>query len=334
MHDPERAASRGGASGEVLVLATGGTIATIRSAGGLGDVGLGGAELLRDLAQGDSRYRVTSRDHCAKASSELLLSDLVSLAKVVERSPAEGFTAVVITHGTDTLEETAYALSIMVTRRIPIVLTGAMRRPFDAGSDGPANLAAALRVSLSPHAAAIGPLVAFADEVHLASRVSKVHTSRTSAFDSPGYGPVAIVHEGNVLWNATPIGHDYLGLPEELPHRVEIIYGAVGMDGTLVESAVRSGADAIVIAGLGGGHVPPGMVAPIARAIDGGVPVVMSTRCASGPVLTSTYAGSGSETDLLSRGVISAGELPPVKARIRLLVGLGLGMSPQALFPG
>jgi len=236
----------------------------------------------------------------------------------------------VISQGTDTLEETAYLFALMCGARLPVVLTGAMRPGAIAGSDGPANLAAAIAVAAQAEAAVLGPLLVFGDEIHAARWVTKVHTSRPAAFASPGAGPVGIVGEGRVrLWGA-PAG-PVLGRPRGLPHRVELLTMASGDDGRLAEAA-GGYADGLVVAGMGGGHVPPA-AARVLETLARRMPVVLASRCAAGPVLTNTYRGEGAESDLIAQGLLPVGNLQPLKARLRLIVGLGLGLAPAAIFP-
>jgi L-asparaginase len=237
---------------------------------------------------------------------------------------------VVIAQGTDSLEETAYLFALTCAAAMPVVLTGAMRPNVVAGSDGPANIAAAIAVAASTEAAALGPLVVMGDEIHAARWVSKVHSTRPAAFASPGSGPVGIVSEGRVrLWGSPWCG--LLGRPAALPHRVELLTMSSGDDGRLAEAA-GSYADGLVIAGMGGGHVPPG-AAMVLTDLARRMPVVLASRCAAGPVLTSSYRGVGAESDLIAGGLLPVGNLPPLKARLRLLVGLGLGLAPGEIFP-
>lgn len=259
-------------------------------------------------------------------------TDVLGLVTLVQglaagESPVDG---VVITQGTDTLEETAYLFELMCDAAIPVVLTGAMRPSVVAGSDGPANIAAALAVAARPEAAGAGPLVVFGDEVHAARWIAKVHTTRPAAFASPGAGPVGIVSEGRVrLWG--PSWSGLLGRPAALSARVELLTMASGDDGRLAEAA-GGYADGLVIAAMGGGHVPPA-AAVVLAGLARRMPVVLATRCAAGPVLTSTYRGVGAETDLLGHGLLAAGNLQPLKARLRLMVGLALGLPPEDIFP-
>ena len=262
----------------------------------------------------------------------LTLDDLTELADQVRHASQARADGVVITQGTDTIEETAYAIALLVDTAIPVVITGAMRAPQDAGADGPANLQAALRVASDPRAAGLGPLVVIQDEVHAARTVVKLHTGRVAAFGSPGRGPIGSVMEGRVALHPCSAPSDFLGQPDRLTRRVELVWTAVGCDGTAVESAA-SYCEGIVVAALGGGNVPPAVVPSLARAVESGVAVVLASRCAAGPVLTRSYGGPGTDGDLRAIGVVPAGELSAIKARLRLLVALELGMRAHEAFP-
>jgi L-asparaginase len=255
------------------------------------------------------------------------------IAATVRAEVERGCDGVVVTHGTDTVEETAYALALMLDVPVPVVLTAAMRLPEDPGHDGTANFRAAVAAAADRRVAMLGPVLAVQDELHLARWVSKVHTSRVAAFASPETGPAGVVVEDRVLLTATHGPDDHLGLPDGLDGpRVELIVVAAGMDGLLVDAAAERAAG-IVVAGSGGGHTPPPVAAAIGRAIAAGVTVVVATRCASGPTLTGTYAGEGGEIHLHSIGALLAGRLPALKARLRLQVALALGRDPAEVFP-
>jgi len=230
------------------------------------------------------------------------------------------------------MEETAYALALQLDVNIPIVLTGSMRPSHEPGADGPANLIGALRVATTPAAGRLGPVIVMQDEIHLARWVTKVHTSRVAAFSSPELGPVGHVVEGKVHLRVRCAPGDYLGMPDKLNKRVEIIWVSAGADGLLVDAAATV-AQGLIVAGTGGGHVPPQMTGSLQSAVERGLPVVLASRCIDGPILESTYGGVGSETHLRRIGLHSAGALAPIKARLRLLTALALGKGAAEVFP-
>lgn len=317
----------------ISVLATGGTIATAPDAMGTAATALGAADVA-SAAGAVSNVEIVERDVLARSSRAMTPPDMLTVARAVEEELAdEHADGVVVTHGTDTLEETAYLLSLVCTPKAPIVLTGAMRRPEQPGADGPANVTAAITAATHSPLSRLGPVVVIGDEIHAARWVTKAHTARPAAFASPEAGPVGSIAEGRVHLTLPTVSEEQpLGRPDGMTHRVELLQAAAGMDGLLVGAAAAV-ADGLVVAGTGGGHVPPPMAEALVREASTGVPVVLGSRVEAGPVLRSTYSGTGSETHLLAHGVLPAGRLSPVKARLRLLVSLELGLSATDVFP-
>jgi L-asparaginase len=319
----------------IRFLAFGGTIASVRRPGATEVTPtLTGAELVESLPELGEVAEIDVREFPPIASFAVTIPDMVALAHAAAEAFADGREGVVISHGTDTIEETAYALALTLPRGRPIVLTGAMRNPTLPGTDGPANLLAAFLVAASPHAAGLGPVVVLNDELHAARFVTKSHTMRVSALASPGAGPLGEVAERrvDVWWH--PAWEDYLGLPESVDGvEVELVRLGAGVSDTLLRAAVESRPAGIVVEGTGGGHVMPPLLPVLDGAIAGGIPVVLASRAASGPNLERTYRMPGSEVDLAERGVILAGALSGHKARLRLLVGLALGRDARELFP-
>ena len=315
----------------IALIACGGTIAGRADATGRFRPAGCAADLLERTTVPPG-IEVVPIDALSVPSRAMSPTDVLGLVAMVEElalaEPAQD--GVVVTQGTDTLEETAYLFALTCSTRIPMVFTGAMRPSVVAGSDGPANIAAALVVANDPEGAKLGPLVVFGDEIHAARWVTKVHSTRPAAFASPGAGPVGMVSEGRArLWGAP--SQAPLGRPPALPHTVELLWMASGDDGRLAAAAGRH-ADGLVVAGMGGGHVPPA-VATVLSGLARRIPVILASRCAAGPVLASTYRGAGAESDLIEQGLLPVGNLHPVKARLRLMVGLALGVPASALFP-
>jgi L-asparaginase len=276
---------------------------------------------------------VSTRDVLKISGRGVTLENMWDLAAAVRDEIAGGADGIVITHGTDTLEETAYALALLVETAVPVVITGAMRVSDAPGADGPANLAAALAVAQNADFTAFGPVVVFQDEIHSARWVTKTHSTRVAAFSSPATGPVGIVVEGiaRALLGPPPFTErlSRISVPDK---RVELLLAVAGADGMIVD-AIAGRIDGLVVAGTGGGHVSP----PFAQALVGlagsGIPVILASRCADAQVLRTTYGGPGSEVHLLSEGVHSAGSISALKARLRLSFGLSAGLSVTELFP-
>jgi L-asparaginase len=269
-------------------------------------------------------------DTARMSSRSILLADILRLTQQI-RELLSDFDAIVVSHGTDTLEETAYAVAMMVESPKPVIFTGAMRRSADRGADGGANIDAAVHVAASPGAAGRGVLVVLQDEIHSARWVTKMHTVRVAAFGSPEAGPLGVLCEGKPVWYPSVPAPEYLGVPDSLDKRVELILVTVGADGWMVD-LVADTIDGLVLAGTGGGHLPGQMMPAVERVIAQGKPVVLTSRTGVGPLLSRTYRGPGSESDLIQKGVIMASSLSPLKARLRLILTLALGADPRHAF--
>lgn len=320
------------ATRRISLLALGGTISThVTERGSLPH--LGAEQIAGSLGQtGDIEVRPRDVDRISGRGVTPL--HMWRLAEAVAEEIAAGARGVVVTHGTDTLEETVYALELLIVPSVPVVVTGAMRLPEAPGADGPANVAAAVAVAADARLAAYGPVVVFQDEVHLARWVTKVHSSRVAAFASPAAGPVAMVAEDEVvLLQGPPLTTHVLPRTAEPSGRVELIWAAAGVDGFVVD-AIADGVDGLVVAGTGGGHLGPPLAEALVRVAGAGTPVVLASRCVSPQVLRRTYGGVGSEVHLLGEGgLLWGGSLLPLKARLRLVFGLSAGLPGAELFP-
>jgi len=309
----------------VSVLSLGGTIAmTNAGRGGAGVVPtLDSAALLAaipELARVDCE--ITSRNVRTLPGASLGFDDLSVLVSVVRDELDSGADGVVITQGTDTIEETAYLLDLTVDRAAPVVVTGAMRNPTMAGADGPANLLAAVQTAGSEQLRGVGCVVVMGDEIHAARHVHKVHSTSPGAFVSPDTGPVGQVVEGSPRLLMRPIAAPTYPAPTHAV-RIGLVTACLGDDGELLRR-LDTGFDGVVVAGFGVGHVPAAFVAPLAE-LASRIPVVLASRTGAGPVLRATYGFPGSERDLQDCGLINSGFLGPFKARILLHVLLAAG---------
>lgn len=311
-------------SKKIVVLTTGGTIASAQGEAGLSRSGaLSGEELLEMLqieAAVDARVEV--RTLLQKPSNAITLGDLLKIRSACEAAAAEpGVVGVVVTHGTDTLEETAYLLDLLWDRAEPLVVTGAMRQADVPSTDAPANLLAAARVALDPEARGRGVLVVLDDAVHLAARVTKESSTALDAFVSPGTGPVGRLHEHEPRFHA-PAPPRPEPLPDPPPGTVDValVEAPFADDGRMVRALLDAGYEALVVAGSGLGHVSAATYAELAAAVARGVVVVVASRTARGGTGRSTYGYVGSETRLIEAGVLMAGELSGPKARLLLHV--------------
>jgi L-asparaginase len=307
---------------QVSVLALGGTIAMISSAKGA-ILTLGADELLAAVPPLGGIARVHEATFRQVPSAHLSLADIVALAARIEREFAGGADGVVITQGTDTIEEVAFALDLLVRAPGPVVVTGAMRVPDCAGADGAANILAAVQAAASPALRGLGCVVVIGDDIHAARFVLKQHTASPAAFGSPLTGRIGWVTEGRATIALLP----FTGILPELPSstapgRVALVTASLGDDGGGVRAAIKGGYDGLVIEGLGGGHLPAAMLEPLDDAVAA-MPVVLASRTQVGELLRTTYGFPGSERDLFERGLLSAGWLNARKARILLSLLVG-----------
>jgi L-asparaginase len=237
---------------------------------------------------------------------------------------------VVVTHGTDSLEESAYLAARSLASDKPIVFTGAMRTSSDLGWDGPANLGASVRVAASAASRGFGVLVVMGDRIYAGLDVTKAHTHMLDAFESPGLGPLGVVDDGQVVFRrALPSPGDVVE-PRKLGGPVDIVYAYAGSDSRLLDAARGEGAG-VVVAAMGRGNVPPAMVPGIERWLHDRKPVVIASRALRGRV-GHTYGYPGGGRRLHDLGVIFAGSRRPQQARIDLMLALGAGIDPRAFF--
>jgi len=310
-------------STRVVVLTTGGTIASSPDDSGRNRSGaLQGDVLMSQVSLPEgAAIDVEVRSLLQKPSNAITRDDLMSLRReclaLTECSDVAG---VVITHGTDTLEETAYFLDITLPASPTIVLTGSQRAPHEPGTDAFRNIADAVMVAASDKARGLGPLVVFNQSIFSARQVRKVSSFQVNGFASPEAGPLGYVDGARVTIAMHPARSVGLELPADatLP-RVDILPAYLDASPTLLEAAVAGGACGLVIDGLGRVHVPPGWLDVIARITAQGIPVAIVSSCPSGPVHAS-YEFVGSLASLEAAGVIALPDLSARKARLALSV--------------
>lgn len=264
-------------------------------------------------------------------SGDLTLDDIVALSRAIDDHLRTGCAGAVVTQGTDTLEETAFALDILAGTDAPIVVTGAMRNPSMLGADGAANLLAALQVAASPGCRALGCLAVLNDEIHSGRYVRKTHTTSMATFRSPTVGPLGWVGEDGPRIALRPAHRRWLSASAlgAIPP-VALIRLGLGDDGRLLGALAGCGYSGVTVEALGGGHVPAALVTALA-ALAQRMPVVLASRTGAGEVLRHTYAFPGSEQDLLERGLIWAGALDGPKARVLLALALASGAERAAI---
>ena len=307
----------------LAVFSLGGTIAMTAQPDGTVAPALTGEQLLDAVPQiKELGYELQVESLRQKPGASLTYDDLFELSDTIAAAVDAGASGVVVTQGTDTIEETAFFLDLRHDHRVPVVVTGAMRNPTMASADGPANLLAALQAAAAPHSPRRA-LVAFADALHVAPHVSKTHSTSIAAFTSH-IGPIGHVAEGQVVIHTSPNPTPSIPGPKLRSVRTGLITAALGDDSRLLEAAGEH-IDGLVVAGFGAGHVPAEWAQPLEN-LATRIPVVLATRTGHGPVLSRTYGFPGSESDLLSRGLLGAGHLAPVKAKVLLHTALATGL--------
>jgi L-asparaginase len=316
----------------ITMFSTGGTIASVPGSGQAAAPTLTAADLVAAVPQLADVAEVTAVAFRQVASPDLTLADMIALTQAIEQAVAGGAHGAVVTQGTDTLEETAFALDLLWDGAAPVVLTGAMRNPALPGADGPANLLGAVQVAASPVARGLGALVVFNDEVHLPLFVRKTHATSPATFRSPQAGPVGWIVEGRPRIALRPVARHAIRPPAEPPEipPVALLKATLGDDGRLVPAVAASGHRGLVVEAMGGGHLPRAMV-PHLSALARQMPVVLASRTGAGEGLRNTYGFPGSETDLLGRGLIHAGVLDGPKARLLLALLLAAQATPEAI---
>ncbi len=288
---------------------------------------LGGRDLYQRLGRWAGRLEVV--EHCRLPSAHFTLETLWGICQRVQSLVREpGVAGIVITHGTDTMEETAYLLDLTVSGDVPIVLTGAMRAASDPGYEGLANLQAALRVAAAPQSRGLGAVVVMEDEIHAARLVTKMHTTSPRTFQSPFWGPLGRVEGERVVLLGRPARQ--VLATERLEERVLLIKLAVGMADDLLRYAVEWGMRGVVLETLGGGRVPPWWMPTIREAVERGVAVVVTSRCPAGWV-GDHYGYAGAHREQAAAGVLFAGGVNGPKARLKLMVALGAGLGGEGL---
>jgi L-asparaginase len=313
------------------IVVTGGTITMTPQAGGGIAPEVSGEDLLRAVPDLASSVEMRVSTPFLKPGPSLDAGDLATVIETVDRALAEGCAGVVVVQGTDTIDEVAFLLDLLHERPEPVVVTGAMRGAAAPGADGPANLRAAVTVAAAPAARGLGVLVVLNDTAHAALHVVKSHTVSPAAFTSPDAGPVGHLVEGEFRVRARPLRPTPPGL-RDLPGvaPVAIVQSGLLDDGRILGALHDLGYAACVLVAAGAGHVSPA-VAEAAGTLVGTMPVVLATRVPAGPVFTRTYGYPGSEIDLIRRGLIPAGFLPPHKARLLLGMLCGEGAQRDAI---
>lgn len=316
---------------KVLIVFTGGTIAmTIDEDLGAAVPGLDGNAIL-SMIKGIDRYgEIEIVDFGQFPGPQMNPGRILELAKLLKESLArDDIQGAIITHGTDTLEETAYFLDLYLTTEKPVVVVGAMRNASELGYDGPANLASAIVAVKSPESYGRGVLVVLNNQVNSAREVTKTHTMSLDTFKSLEFGPLGIVDNNEVLYSRQAMPHSHL-VPDDIEPAVHLLKSYVGMDRFMIDQLVDNGTKGIVIEAMGRGNLPPELVPAIEDAITRDVAVVIVSRCPAGRVLGS-YGYDGGGQQLRELGAMFGTAMNGQKTRIKLMLALKVAQSNHQL---
>lgn len=319
----------------VAVLFTGGTISMHFDPVAGGNVPrLDGAAILARTPGLAAIADVVPIDRGLTPASHFTFADLRRLWRDIQGTLADATVdGVVVVQGTDTIEETAFAWDLLHAGPAPVVVTGAMRASHEPGYDGPVNLRDAVAVAAHASARDIGVVVTLAGTIEPADDVQKTHTTALDTFRSPNHGRLGTVGEGSriVLERSRgPRRRVAVDDAARMRERVHLITAGIASDGTLLDAAVATGADGIVVAATGSGNTSPGLLTAAERAIQAGIPVVLASRCPAGAV-GAAYAFPGGSATWVRIGAIQAGTLCAAKARVALVLGLSAGLGREGL---
>ena len=311
---------------KILVLHTGGTISMQADASGA--VVTSSDNPMNHVSNPLEGIQVHALDFCNLPSPHIKPKHMLALYQKIKEEAAN-YDGVVITHGTDTLEETAYFLDTMEVPHMPIVLTGAMRSSNELGSDGVYNYLSALRVASDDRAADKGVLVVMNDEIHAAKYVTKTHTTNVGTFQTPTHGPLGLIMKQEILYFKTAEPRVRFDL-DHIQGLVPIISAYAGMTDELIDMLDLEQLDGLIIQAFGAGNIPKETSQKLESLLQKGIPVALVSRCFNG-IAEPVYAYQGGGVQLQKSGVFFVKELNAQKARLKLLIALNAGLTGQAL---
>ena len=311
---------------KILVLHTGGTISMQADASGA--VVTSSDNPMNHVSNPLEGIQVHTLDFFNLPSPHIKPKHMLALYQKIKEEAAN-YDGVVITHGTDTLEETAYFLDTMEVPHMPIVLTGAMRSSNELGSDGVYNYLSALRVASDNRAADKGVLVVMNDEIHAAKYVTKTHTTNVSTFQTPTHGPLGLIMKQEILYFKTAEPRVRFDL-DHIQGLVPIISAYAGMTDELIDMLDLEQLDGLIIQAFGAGNIPKETAQKLESLLQKGIPVALVSRCFNG-IAEPVYAYQGGGVQLQKSGVFFVKELNAQKARLKLLIALNAGLKGQAL---
>ncbi|MFT8825643.1 MAG: asparaginase [Liquorilactobacillus mali] len=312
----------------ILILHTGGTIAMSQNEdGGVAPSSANPLDTFKNPFIG--KLNLITEDVFNLPSPHIGPAEMLILEKRILQAASEDIDGVVVTHGTDTLEETAYFLDLTVPNDFPVVVTGAMRSANEIGSDGLHNFQTAIQTAASDEAKNKGVLVVMNDEIHTARYVTKTHTTNVATFRTPTFGPIGLVTKNRVLFYEQLLLNDYHPIDHVVNH-VYLIKAYAGMDPEMLEFMDNEKTNGIVIEALGAGNLPPSVLPALKKLLARKIPIVLVSRCFNG-IAQEVYSYNGGGIQLSNLGITFCHGLNGQKARIKLLVGLSANLSTTEL---
>lgn len=316
----------------VTLIATGGTIASVENTSAKAvNAGLDGETLLKSLNRPLDGLSVTVENFDAAGSYAL---DLATIHRLCQRIDAvladDAVDGVVVTHGTDTMEESAFLAWLLVTSDKPVVFTGAQRHAGQADTDGPRNIYDSLCAAACGALIGLGAVIVFEGDIHGARYVTKAHTSRVDTFRSIGHGKFGEIDMGQVYLYSRPARDRQVVQTPQLDPNVELIALGLGTSPRLMQLATEAGASGFVLSAFGRGNAPKGFAKATAEAVERGLPVVVASRCHEGRT-EAIYCNDSGGVTLAENKAVFAGDLSAIKARLLLAALIGAGVPSQRL---
>lgn len=309
---------------KILVLHTGGTISMFK--GTEGNVVTNHVNpLLQQQLIFREKVELIVEEIFNLPSPQMTLEKMLIIKKRIEKAFDEKIDGVVITHGTDTLEETAYFLDITLENKIPIVLTGAMRSSNEIGTDGLYNFVSAVWTACSEESQGKGVLVVMNDEIHMAKYVTKTHTTNVATFRTPTFGPIGMIAKEQTFFAKEVLPQEICSI-DSVSGNVYIVKAYAGMDGSIFRLLDNDQTDGLIIEALGAGNLPPETLPAIQTLLDRKIPIALVSRCSNG-IAEDLYDYQGGGVGLKKMGIAFTKGINGPKARIRMIVGINSGKS-------
>jgi len=312
----------------IAVFHTGGTIAMRTDDAGAVSTSEDASDYLSEVVPDGIELEVTQLFNIP--SPHITVAEMDQLRIAIKAAMDSGnIDGVVVTHGTDTLEETAYFLDLTLPHDIPVVVTGAMRSADEVGADGLPNFVSSVRVAASPTARGAGVLVVLNDEIHAAATVTKTHTTNVATFQSPQSGPLGFVTNAGVTFRQRLLNQENYEINGMHKH-VDLVKAYAGRDSRTLLALAGADVSGLVIEALGAGNLPPSMIPGIQALLDLDIPIVITSRCFNG-ITEAVYGYEGGGVDLVRRGLIMSNGINGPKARLKLAVLLEAGATREEI---